>query len=74
MIATGAASKHDLSLIHSGPLFKYQDLFLELKKEFPGVKDERIKLLLWLNEGNVISTREALRVPNETLLRCTHMW
>ena len=73
MIATGDASKHDLFLMHSGPIFKYQDLFLELKKEFPGVKDERIKLLLYLNKGNIISTKEALLVPNKTLRRCMNV-
>lgn len=51
MIAHGEALPSDLVRIHCGAIFKYQDIFLKLKREFMDVPDERIKHLLWLNEG-----------------------
>lgn len=60
MIARREAREKDLFRIHCGALFKYQEAFLTLKREFPRVPDKRIKHLLYLNEGSEINVRYVL--------------
>lgn len=60
MIARGDAREKDLFRIHCGALFKYQEAFLRLQKDFPRVPEKRIKHLLYLNEGSEDNVRYVL--------------
>lgn len=63
MIARGNAMESDLFRVHCTPIFKYQSTFLKLKKEFSYVGDERIKQLLYLNDGCEDNVRCVLMSP-----------